>query len=97
MTQREPTERELRDQIKSIRELRAKLKMVGRTGLNPFDRATLSEQEKDLELASIAAKHLNVQTLETRNSDDLDFHDDIPVWGIRKALEAAYRAGQRRR
>lgn len=96
MTQKELTERELRDQIKSIRELRAKLKVVGRTGLNPFERFKLSEQERDMDLASIAAKHLDVETLETRNSDELDFYE-VPVWGIKEALEAAYNAGRRRK
>ena len=96
MTQKELTERELRDQIKSIRELRAKLKVVGRTGLNPFERFKLSEQERDMELASIAAKHLDVKTLETRNSDELDFYE-VSVWRIKEALEAAYNAGRRRK
>lgn len=40
----------------------------------------------------IAKEHLNTETLETRNSDSLDFHD-VSVWGITAALEAAYQAG----
>ena len=45
-------------------------------------------------LLAIAQKHFpNIQTLETRNSDCLDFHD-VAVWAIRNALEAAYAAGQ---
>ena len=35
----------------------------------------------------------NLETLETRNSDSLDFHD-LPVWSIREALLAAYHAGR---
>jgi hypothetical protein len=42
--------------------------------------------------ALIAEKHLFIETLETRNSDRLDFHD-VSVWGVRSALEAAFKAG----
>ena len=45
-------------------------------------------------LLEIAQKHFpDLETLETRNSDGLDFHD-VAVWAIRNALEAAYTAGQ---
>ena len=44
-------------------------------------------------LLEIAAKHFFLETLETRNSDGLDFHD-VAVWSIRAALEAAFDAGQ---
>mgnify|MGYP006901761261 CR=1 FL=1 len=44
-------------------------------------------------LLEIAAKHFHIETLETRNSDRLDFHD-VAVWSIRAALEAAFTAGQ---
>lgn len=40
----------------------------------------------------IAHEMLDIETLETRNSDSLDFHD-VAVWQVRKALEAAFRAG----
>lgn len=43
-------------------------------------------------LAEIAKEHLRIDTLETRRSDSLDFHD-VSVWGVRAALEAAFRAG----
>jgi hypothetical protein len=43
-------------------------------------------------LTQIAQTHLGVQTLETRNSDSLDFHD-VAVWSLREALAAAYKAG----
>ena len=46
-------------------------------------------------LTLIAQKHLGIETLETRNSDSLDFHDTA-VWCIKDALEAAYRAGAER-
>ena len=44
-------------------------------------------------LLEIAATHFHIGTLETRNSDGLDFHD-VAVWSIRAALEAAFAAGQ---
>ena len=40
----------------------------------------------------ITQKHLFIETLETRNSDSLDFHD-VAVWSVRDALEAAFKAG----
>ncbi len=43
-------------------------------------------------LAAIANATLHIATLETRNSDSLDFHD-VAVWSVKAALEAAYRAG----
>ena len=43
-------------------------------------------------LTEIAKTHLSIETLETRNSDALDFHD-VSVWGVEAALEAAYQAG----
>lgn len=43
-----------------------------------------------LELARIAVRGL--ETLETRNSDRLDFHE-VSVWGLRRALLEAYTAG----
>ena len=44
------------------------------------------------EIARIAKETLRIETLERRNSDSLDFHD-CSVWGIKEALEAAYKAG----
>jgi hypothetical protein len=44
-------------------------------------------------LTKIAGEMLNIETLETRNSDDLDFHE-VSVWSLKKALEAAYAAGR---
>lgn len=44
-------------------------------------------------LLAIAKQHLGLDTLDTRNSDALDFHD-LAVWNIRAALEAAYHAGE---
>lgn len=46
------------------------------------------------ELLNIAHRHLGLETLETRNSDSLDFSDQA-VWSLKAALEAAYEAGRR--
>ena len=54
---------------------------------------TRTKPAPDALLLEIARKHFpNIETLETRNSDGLDFHD-VAVWAIRAALEAAYTAG----
>ena len=43
-------------------------------------------------LTQIAQNKLGIETLETRRSDSLDFHD-VAVWCLRDALEAAFNAG----
>ncbi len=50
-------------------------------------------QTRDGALANIAATILDLETLDTRNSDRQDFHE-LAVWQIKKALEAAYAAGR---
>jgi hypothetical protein len=50
-------------------------------------------QARDEALANIAATILAMETLDTRKSDRLDFHE-LAVWQIKKALEAAYAAGR---
>ena len=54
--------------------------------------ATKAAQQRDQLLAQIALDHLFIETLETRNSDRLDFHD-VGVWCVKSALMAAYQAG----
>lgn len=49
---------------------------------------------RDQTISEIAAKHLSIETLETRKSDSLDFHD-VAVWSVKAALDAAYDAGRR--
>ena len=44
-------------------------------------------------MQQIALDHLFIETLETRNSDRLDFHE-VSVWGVKSALRAAYEAGR---
>ena len=43
-------------------------------------------------MLDIAKRHFFVETLDTRNSDALDFHD-VAVWSLHDALRAAYEAG----
>lgn len=47
-------------------------------------------------LTVIAREHLDIETLETRRSDSLDFHD-VAVWSVKEALLAAYQAGANHR
>ncbi|MFZ3017293.1 MAG: hypothetical protein WA056_02400 [Gallionella sp.] len=49
-------------------------------------------QNLDALLASIAQKHLRIETLEVQNSDRLDFHD-VGVASLKEALHAAFDAG----
>ena len=45
------------------------------------------------ELENIAQTTLGLDTLTTRNSDELDFNE-LSVWQVKNALEAAYKAGK---
>lgn len=49
---------------------------------------------RDELLLIIARNHLKIETLETRKSDSLDFHD-VAVWNIKAALEEAYQEGKK--
>lgn len=49
---------------------------------------------RDAALLTIAQDCLNLETLDTRNRDALDFKEQS-VWEIKMALEAAYAAGAR--
>ncbi|MGI2027779.1 DUF6900 domain-containing protein [Endozoicomonas acroporae] len=40
----------------------------------------------------IACQILKLETLDTRNSGEFDFHE-LAVWQIKEALQAAYKAG----
>ena len=53
-------------------------------------------KNRDAALANIAETILYLDTLDTRKSGSLDFHE-LAVWQIRAALEAAYAAGQKAR
>jgi hypothetical protein len=51
----------------------------------------MNKQHEDMLLA-IARDKLRIETLETRRSDRLDFHD-VAVWCIKDALATAFQAG----
>ena len=53
-----------------------------------------ADAARDALILEIAERHLFLDTLETRKSDRLDFHEHA-VWAIRSALEAAFEAGRR--
>lgn len=48
--------------------------------------------DRDSTLREIASRILDIETLATRRSDGLDFHE-VAVWSVKQALEAAYDAG----
>ena len=52
------------------------------------------EALRDLWIDEIGKRHLHLETVETRNSDRLDFSEQA-VWQIKEALEAAYEAGRK--
>ena len=72
-----------------------------RTSLNDIKRSSYESAkavkegklsvEKGLE--NIANNVLGIDTLETRNSDSLDFYE-VSVWGIKEALMQAYNMGK---
>jgi len=49
-------------------------------------------KQLDQILTAIASDRLSIDTLKTRHSDRLDFHN-VAVWSVRDALAAAYQAG----
>lgn len=54
--------------------------------------AEYNNETRDEMLELIAKATLDIETLETRNSDRLDFHDTA-VWLLKQALQQAYSAG----
>ncbi len=55
----------------------------------------MKPEQKTLDqvLEEIARNILSIETIETRNSYSLDFHD-VSVWSLRKALQEAYELGR---
>ncbi len=47
----------------------------------------------DTILEGIARNILFIETLKTRRSDELDFHE-VSVWSLREALRVAYEMGR---
>ncbi len=64
-----------------------------RKHINP-NLAPFAPRTRDEEIEGIVRRILKLDTLETRNSDALDFHE-IAIWTIREALDAAYEAGRK--
>ena len=54
----------------------------------------MNQKKKNEMIAEIARRVLEIETLEERKSDSLDFHE-VSVWGLKRALEQAFEAGQR--
>lgn len=48
--------------------------------------------ELNRKLDEIVREHLRIKTLDTQDSDRLDFHE-VAVWTLREALVAAYNEG----
>lgn len=48
---------------------------------------------KDELFTKIAHEHLNIETLEERKADSLDFYN-VGIWDIKAALAAAFEAGK---
>ncbi|WP_228068098.1 MULTISPECIES: hypothetical protein [unclassified Neisseria] len=48
----------------------------------------------DKQLEAIALEHMFVETLETKNCN-ADFINEISVWSVKSALEAAYELGKK--
>jgi hypothetical protein len=57
------------------------------------EKEDFSELRMNADLDQIGREVLGLETLDTRNSDSLDFSDQA-VWTLRRALEAAYKAGK---
>lgn len=64
----------------------------GPTGasMDTMKRTTVTPELATLE--AIAKRELRIETLKTRKSDSLDFHE-VAVWSLKAALEAAFQAG----
>lgn len=60
--------------------------------LSFFEPKTPKMDALEVMMAEIAKKRFNIDTLEPRHSDSLDFHD-VAVWSITDALMDAYQAG----
>ncbi|ABK45316.1 conserved hypothetical protein [Magnetococcus marinus MC-1] len=60
-------------------------------GEKPEETETPNDPEAGI-FSRIALDYLFIDTLETRKSDSLDFHN-VSVWGVQSALEAAFQAG----
>ena len=64
---------------------------ITKTHLEGFEMKAFEKTLKQLE--EIAREQLFIETLETRNSDSLDFHE-VSVWGVKEALRLAFELGK---
>ena len=60
--------------------------------MTTYHEMTKGEQARLTEIAT--RRFTTIHTMETQNSDGLDFHD-CAIWQIREALADAYDAGKR--
>lgn len=65
--------------------------LLDRHSTDPWQ--ALDDEEREA-LALMAARLLDVETLQTRHRDALDFKE-VAVWTLREALARAYLAGSR--
>lgn len=82
------------DQLRQLAEHATEARVRANAGKALRARGKRGRPEMALDglVAELARIHLRIETLETRNSDSLDFHD-CGVASIKSALEAAYQAG----
>jgi len=80
-------------ELAKIRRDRARDAAATPAPTTPAAASTNPEATVDARLEQIARTTLGLETLETRRSDGLDFHD-LAVWQIKQALQAAYEAGR---
>ena len=57
-----------------------------------YIRDEVMDEKMKAKLYAIAKSRLCIETLDTRNSDRLDFHE-VSVWSVLEALEEAYMEG----
>ena len=50
-------------------------------------------KKQEQQFTEIAKRNLQIETLEERKSDSLDFHE-VSVWGVKRALEEAFELGR---
>jgi len=81
------------NELAKIRRERARELTATPAAATPAATRTNPETAVDACLEQIARTTLGLETLETRRSDGLDFHD-LAVWQIKQALQAAYEAGR---
>ena len=81
------------EEREALREALDDPRIFTNTGPNPKEKTmALNSAEFNVRMTDIAKKHFNVETLEGRGRDALDFKE-VNVWSMRDALEEAFEAG----